>query len=191
MSDFKVYFIERQKFGHLFCRTPFEENSGTPAYCNCALTPGGSHMMGSSLWVSSPFQRRAPVNPRPLPRASRKVLLFLDVLGVARVDHADGLGQVPENRRVVQVQNRRGVVAQDPGKLRSSGSTKRSRLPGSEDDKWHFRGPETGTYHGILGQVVVSASSDGVQLHQILKVGDLSANPFLSRHSQSKLIPHK
>lgn len=45
-----------------------------------------------------------------------------------------------------------------------------------------FRG-EKWTYHGILRQVVVSASSDGVQLHQVLEVGDFSANPFLSSAS--------
>lgn len=35
------------------------------------------------------------------------------------------------------------------------------------------------TNHRILGKVVVGAPSNGVQLHQVLKIGDFSVHPFL------------
>lgn len=35
------------------------------------------------------------------------------------------------------------------------------------------------TYHRILRKVVVGAPSNGVQLHQVLKIRDFSVHPFL------------
>lgn len=36
-----------------------------------------------------------------------------------------------------------------------------------------------GAHHGVLGEVVVGAARDGVQLHEVLEVGDLPQDPFL------------
>ena len=35
------------------------------------------------------------------------------------------------------------------------------------------------TYHRVLGQVVVGAACDGVELDQVVKVGDLPVHPLL------------
>ena len=43
--------------------------------------------------------------------------LLSDILGVASVHHPDGFGQVPEHCRVLQVQDLRGVVTENPGEL--------------------------------------------------------------------------
>lgn len=40
-------------------------------------------------------------------------------------------------------------------------------------------GETEGTNHRILGKVVVGAPSNGVQLHQVLEIGDFSVHPFL------------
>lgn len=44
-----------------------------------------------------------------------------------------------------------------------------------------------GAHHGILGEVVVGAPSDRVQLHEVLKVGDLPQDPFLSERSGAEM----
>lgn len=43
---------------------------------------------------------------------------------------------------------------------------------------------DTGAHHGVLGQVVVGAPRDGVQLHEVLEVGDLPQDPFLERRER-------
>lgn len=68
------------------------------------------------------------------------VLLLLDVLSVPRVHHADGLGQISENRRVVQVQNGGVVVAEDPRKLQR----KRLNQTALKDQEPHFGGAKDG-----------------------------------------------
>lgn len=37
----------------------------------------------------------------------------------------------------------------------------------------------TNTHHRILAEVVVGPTCNCIQLHQVLKIGDLSLNPFL------------
>lgn len=114
-----------------------------------------------------------------------KPLLFSDILRVAWIDHTDGFGQVSENCRVVQIQNGRGVVTQHPGELRRNGGEVPLRCSvltaGSS-------GESRRTHHWILGKVVVGAASNGVQLHQVLKVGDFSVHPFLVNTSALDLF---
>lgn len=114
-----------------------------------------------------------------------KPLLFSDILRVAWIDHTDGFGQVSENCRVVQIQNGRGVVTQHPGELRRNGGEVPLRCSvltaGSS-------GESRRTHHWILGKVVVGAASNGVQLHQVLKVGDFSVHPFLANASALDLF---
>ena len=43
----------------------------------------------------------------------------------------------------------------------------------------HATGLRRATYHWVLGQVVVGAAGDGVQLDQVVKVGDLPVHPLL------------
>lgn len=46
---------------------------------------------------------------------------------------------------------------------------------------------DTGAHHGVLGQVVVGAPRDGVQLHEVLEVGDLPQDPFLERRERQEM----
>lgn len=129
-------------------------------------------------------------------------LLFSDILRMAGVDYTYGFWQVSENWWVLQIQTGRGIVTQDPGKLKRNKSTTATwclftlylhHLLFGKDHKLYaahvhtcvLSGEMEFTYHRILWQVVVSASSDGVQLHQILKIGDFSAYPFLFNTSAS------
>lgn len=48
-------------------------------------------------------------------------------------------------------------------------------------------GGDTGAHHGVLGQVVVGAARDGVQLHEVLEVGDLPQDPFLERRETEEM----
>ena len=36
------------------------------------------------------------------------------------------------------------------------------------------------THNGVLVEVVVGAAGNGVELHEVVKVGDLSSDPFVS-----------
>jgi len=51
------------------------------------------------------------------------------------------------------------------------------------------------TYNRILTQIIVRSTSDGVQVHQVLKVADLTLNPFLHNNikyntlNSHRLIP--
>lgn len=110
---------------------------------------------------------------------------------MAGVHHTNGFGQVSEHWRVLKIQNGRSVVAQDPGELK-----KKRRIQLQHDAFLHCQcnifGNEKIVYmkmlcsdHRILRQVVVSASCNCVQLHQVLKVGDFSAYPFLFNTSTS------
>jgi len=44
---------------------------------------------------------------------------------------------------------------------------------------WYRKCTNTDTYDGILTQIVVRSPSNCIQMHQILKIADLSMNPFL------------
>lgn len=83
-------------------------------------------------------------------RILKVVKLALDLLLVLLILHSNRLGQVSEGGGVTEVQAVRIVVCQDPGK------------------------------DGILGQVVVGPACHSVEMHQILKVGGLPVDPFLS-----------
>lgn len=102
------------------------------------------------------------------------------------IDHTDGFGQVSENCWVVQVQNGRGVVTQHPGELKKEEQRGSVRLQ-SVLTTGSF-GETNRTYHRILGKVVVGAPGNGVQLHQVIKIGDFSVYPFLLNTSALDLF---
>lgn len=62
-----------------------------------------------------------------------------------------------------------GTAGQDPAWDSAPGEQKLSRLAEAG------RGP----HHRVLRQVVVGPPGDGVELHQVLKVGNLPLGPFL------------
>lgn len=52
-------------------------------------------------------------------------------------------------------------------------------LDGPALAEWRLGGGGAGPHHRVLRQVVVRPPRDGVELHQVLEVGDLSLHPFL------------
>lgn len=44
-------------------------------------------------------------------------------------------------------------------------------------------------YHRVLGQVVVGSPCNGVELHQVLEVGDLTLDPFLGDRGRPEVSP--
>lgn len=55
-------------------------------------------------------------------------LLFSNILCMSWIDHTYGFGQVSENWRVLQIQNGRGVVTQDPGELKRNNNNKKNTI---------------------------------------------------------------
>ena len=88
-----------------------------------------------------------------------KILIFTaHFLNVLGILYSYGFGQISEAFGIVQIQFRTGVIDNDPGE------------------------------NGVLGQVVESAASDRIQLHQIFKIGDLTLSPLLSETGGAQQI---
>ena len=72
---------------------------------------------------------------------------------MAGVDHADGFGQISENRRVVQIQIGGGVVTQDPREL--EGSKKHNVRPPQDCTLNHVSARNLRVGHAVAGRVGV------------------------------------